>query len=57
MKVIGKRSRGDGFREAPRSVASSMEWQEMKFMLVRVGLPVLLVALAVQLVPDLLRLF
>jgi hypothetical protein len=34
-----------------------MEWQEMKFMLVRVGLPVLLVALAVQLVPDLLRLF
>ena len=34
-----------------------MEWQELKFILVSVGLPVLLVALLVQLVPHLLRLF
>ena len=40
-----------------RSVAIWMEWQELKFILVSVGLPVLLVALIVQLVPHLLRLF
>lgn len=34
-----------------------VEWQELKFILVSVGLPVLLVALIVQLVPHLLRLF
>jgi len=34
-----------------------VEWQELKFILVSVGLPVLLVALVVQLVPHLLRLF
>jgi len=57
MKTVGGRSRGDGSREAPRSVAVWMEWQEIKFILVSVGLPVLLVALAFQLMPDLLRLF
>jgi len=40
-----------------RSAAIWMEWQELKFILVSVGLPVLLVALVVQLVPHLLRLF
>jgi hypothetical protein len=40
-----------------RSVAIWVEWQELKFILVSVGLPVLLVALVVQLVPQLLRLF
>lgn len=40
-----------------RNVAIWMEWQELKFILVSVGLPVLLVALVVQLVPHLLRLF
>ena len=40
-----------------QSVAIWMEWQELKFILVSVGLPVLLVALVVQLVPHLLRLF
>jgi hypothetical protein len=40
-----------------RSVAVWMEWQELKFILVSVGLPVLLVALIVQLLPQLLRLF
>jgi hypothetical protein len=40
-----------------RSSAIRMEWQELKFILVSVGLPVLLVALLVQLVPHLLRLF
>jgi hypothetical protein len=40
-----------------RSVAIWMEWQELKFILVSVGLPVLLIALVVQLVPHLLRLF
>jgi hypothetical protein len=39
-----------------RSVAMWMEWREMKFILLSVGLPVLLVALVVQLVPRLLRL-
>jgi hypothetical protein len=38
-----------------RSVAMWLEWQEMKFILVSVGLPVLLVALVVQLVPHLLQ--
>jgi hypothetical protein len=40
-----------------RSATIRMEWQELKFILVSVGLPVLLVALLVQLVPHLLRLF
>ncbi len=40
-----------------RSLATWMEWQELKFILVSVGLPVLLVALVVQLLPLLLRLF
>jgi hypothetical protein len=40
-----------------RSATIWMEWQELKFILVSVGLPVLLVALVVQLVPHLLRLF
>ena len=40
-----------------RSVAIWMEWRELKFILVSVGLPVLLIALVVQLVPHLLRLF
>jgi len=40
-----------------RSLATWMEWQELKFILVSVGLPVLLVALLVQLLPPLLRLF
>jgi hypothetical protein len=40
-----------------RSGAIWMEWQELKFILVSVGLPVLLIALVVQLVPHLLRLF
>lgn len=40
-----------------RSAAIWMEWQELKFILVSVGLPVLLVALIVQLLPQLLRLF
>ena len=40
-----------------RSVAVWIEWQELKFILVSVGLPVLLVALIVQLLPQLLRLF
>ena len=34
-----------------------MEWQELKFILLSVGLPVFVVALVVQLVPHLLRLF
>jgi hypothetical protein len=38
-------------------VAIWMERQEVKFILVSIGLPVLLVALVVQLVPHLLRLF
>ena len=42
---------------ASRSAAIRIEWQELKFILVSVGLPVLLVALVVQLVPHLLRLF
>jgi hypothetical protein len=40
-----------------RSLATWMEWQELKFILIGVGLPVLLVALVVQLLPPLLRLF
>ena len=40
-----------------QSAAVWLEWQELKFILVSVGLPVLLVALVVQLVPHLLRLF
>ena len=40
-----------------RSLATWMEWQELKFILISVGLPVLLVALVVQLLPLLLRLF
>jgi hypothetical protein len=40
-----------------RSLVTWMEWQELKFILVSVGLPVLLVALVVQLLPLLLRLF
>ena len=40
-----------------RSVAIWMEWQEMKFILVSVGLPVLVFALVVELVPHLLQLF
>jgi hypothetical protein len=40
-----------------RSVAIWMEWREMKFILLSVGLPVLLVAVVVQLVPRLLWLF
>ena len=40
-----------------RSPTIWMEWEELKFILVSVGLPVLLVALVVQLVPHLLRLF
>lgn len=44
---------GSGSRRA----AIWMEWQELKFILVSVGLPVLLVALVVQLMPHLLRLF
>jgi len=40
-----------------RGVAMWLEWQELKFILVSVGLPVLLVALVVQLVPHFLRLF
>ena len=47
-------ARGD---PGSRSVAARMEWQELKFILVSVGLPVLLVALIVQLLPQLLRLF
>jgi hypothetical protein len=42
-------------REGSRIVAIWMEWQELKFILVSVGLPVLAVALVVQLVPHLLR--
>ena len=33
-----------------------MEWQEIKFILVSVGLPVLVIACLVQLLPQLLRL-
>ena len=40
-----------------RIVAIWMEWQELKFILVSVGLPVLVVALVVQLIPYLLQLF
>ena len=42
---------------APGAGGRWIEWQELKFILVSVGLPVLLVALVVQLVPHLLRLF
>jgi len=40
-----------------RNLATWIEWQELRFILVSVGLPVLLVALVVQLLPPLLRLF
>ena len=40
-----------------RGVAIWMDWQEWKFILVSLGLPVLLVALVVQLGPRLLGLF
>jgi hypothetical protein len=33
-----------------------MEWQEIKFILVSVGIPVLLIACLTQLLPQLLRL-
>jgi hypothetical protein len=33
-----------------------MEWQEIKFILASVGLPVLVIACLVQLLPQLLRL-
>ena len=48
---------GQGRLRVRASAAIRMEWQELKFILVSVGLPVLLVALVVQLVPHLLRLF
>jgi hypothetical protein len=53
-KVAKQRWGGDS---ASRNLAPWIEWQELKFILVSVGLPVLLVALVVQLLPPLLRLF
>lgn len=44
-------------RESFEGVAIWMERQEVKFILVSIGLPVLFVALIVQLVPHLLGLF
>lgn len=44
-------------QRSSESVAIWMERREVKFILVSIGLPVLVVALVVQLVPHLLRLF
>ena len=62
MKTIAQNKEPMKMRWAKRGSTSRsatiwIEWQELKFILVSVGLPVLLVALVVQLVPHLLRLF
>ncbi len=62
MKTIAQsrpamKRRWEGGGSRSRSFTIWMEWQELKFILVSVGLPVLLVALVVQLLPLLLRLF
>jgi len=54
--MIG-RQREQGGPGSRRLATTWMEWEEVKFILVGVGLPVLLVALLVQLLPQILRLF